>query len=86
MTQFTVAARVLCYHFVMQILQITDPHLYGDVWAVEVEWPDGTLERVITYKDYSSAASWVATQSEAWLHFSKVQKITNELRQRHSTE
>ena len=29
MTQFTVAARVLCYHFVMQILQITDPHLYG---------------------------------------------------------
>ena len=29
MTQFTVAAKVLCYHFVMQILQITDPHLYG---------------------------------------------------------
>jgi hypothetical protein len=31
MTQFTVAAKVLCYHFVMQILQITDPHLYGSV-------------------------------------------------------
>lgn len=29
MTQFTVAARLLCYHFRMQILQITDPHLYG---------------------------------------------------------
>ena len=29
MTQFTVAAKVLCYHLVMQILQITDPHLYG---------------------------------------------------------
>jgi Icc protein len=29
MTQFTVAARVLCYHLSMQILQITDPHLYG---------------------------------------------------------
>ncbi|HXA36134.1 MAG TPA: metallophosphoesterase [Steroidobacteraceae bacterium] len=29
MTQFTVAAQVLCYHFMMKILQITDPHLYG---------------------------------------------------------
>ena len=29
MTQFTDAARVLCYHLPMQILQITDPHLYG---------------------------------------------------------
>jgi len=40
-----------------------------DEWAVEVEWPDGTLERINTHKDYSSAANWVATQSEAWLHF-----------------
>jgi 3',5'-cyclic-AMP phosphodiesterase len=29
MTQFTVTVGVLCYHFNMQILQITDPHLYG---------------------------------------------------------
>jgi Icc protein len=29
MTQFTVIAEALCYHFMMQILQITDPHLYG---------------------------------------------------------
>jgi 3',5'-cyclic-AMP phosphodiesterase len=29
MTQFTVTARSLCYHFIMQILQLTDPHLYG---------------------------------------------------------
>jgi hypothetical protein len=57
-----------------------------DEWAVEVERPDGTLERINTHKDYSSAANWVATQSEAWLHFSRVQKITNELRQRRSTE
>jgi hypothetical protein len=57
-----------------------------DEWAVEVEWPDRTLERINTHKDYSSAANWVASQSEAWLHFSKVQKITNELRRRHSTE
>jgi 3',5'-cyclic-AMP phosphodiesterase len=29
MTQFTVGAGALCYDFTMQILQITDPHLYG---------------------------------------------------------
>ena len=51
-----------------------------DEWAVEVEWPDGILERINTYRDYSSAANWVATQSEAWLHFSQIQKITDELK------
>jgi Icc protein len=40
MTQFTVAAKVLCYHLVMQILQITDPHLYGSA--------DGRLRGVET--------------------------------------
>jgi 3',5'-cyclic-AMP phosphodiesterase len=30
MTQFTVATAALCYIFAMHILQITDPHLYGD--------------------------------------------------------
>jgi hypothetical protein len=35
-------------------------------WAVEAEWPDGTLERVDTFKEHSSAASWIATQSEPW--------------------
>src|ERR1700676_3212238 len=29
MTQFTVGPDTVCYDFVMQILQITDPHLYG---------------------------------------------------------
>src|SRR5580692_6520665 len=29
LTHFTVAARVRCYHFVMHILQVTDPHLSG---------------------------------------------------------
>jgi Icc protein len=29
MTQFTVAPKSICYHLSMQILQITDPHLYG---------------------------------------------------------
>jgi hypothetical protein len=54
-----------------------------DEWAVEVEWPDGILARISTYKDHSSAANWVASL-EAWLHFSRVQKITNELRRRRS--
>jgi hypothetical protein len=36
-----------------------------DEWAVEVEWPDGILARISTYKDHSSAANWVASQSEA---------------------
>ena len=38
-----------------------------DQWAVEVEWPDSTLERINTFKDYSSALNWVNTQSETWL-------------------
>ncbi len=38
-----------------------------DRWAVEVEWPDGTLERVDTFGEHSLAAYWVATQSQSWL-------------------
>jgi hypothetical protein len=37
-----------------------------DRWAVEAEWPDGMLERVDTFQEHSSAASWIATQSDAW--------------------
>jgi len=43
-----------------------------DQWAVEVEWPDGTLERVLTFEDHVSASKWVSTQSELWL---KVREI-----------
>ena len=39
----------------------------GDQWAVEAEWPDGTLERINTFNDRSSATDWIRTQSEAWL-------------------
>jgi hypothetical protein len=38
-----------------------------DQWVVEVEWPDGTLERVNSFKDHGSAANWVTTQSETWV-------------------
>jgi len=52
-----------------------------DEWVVEAEWPDGTLERVNTFKNHSAAAHWVATASEAWLHVLEIQKISTELRQ-----
>ena len=43
-----------------------------DQWAVEVEWPDGTLERVDTFGEHSVAARWVATQSDAWLEVRRI--------------
>jgi hypothetical protein len=39
----------------------------GDQWEVEAEWPDGTLERINTFDDPSSATDWISTRSEAWL-------------------
>jgi hypothetical protein len=36
-------------------------------WSVEAEWPDGTIERVNTFKGHLEAASWLKTQSESWL-------------------
>jgi hypothetical protein len=39
-----------------------------DEWVIEAEWPDGTLERVTTFKIHSAAAHWIATASEAWSH------------------
>jgi hypothetical protein len=38
-----------------------------DQWAVEAEWPDGTLERINTFNDHSSATDWITTQSDVWL-------------------
>jgi hypothetical protein len=51
-----------------------------DEWAVEAEWPNGTLERVDTFKDYSAATDWVSTQSETWLHAIQIQRISTELK------
>ncbi len=38
-----------------------------DGWAVEVEWGDGTLERVSALKAHILATTWVSTRSDAWL-------------------
>jgi hypothetical protein len=39
----------------------------GENWVVEAEWPDGTIEQINVFKAHYQAASWVSTQSEAWL-------------------
>jgi hypothetical protein len=38
-----------------------------DRWCVEVEWPDGTIERIDTFKAHLDAVHWVTTQSHEWL-------------------
>jgi hypothetical protein len=43
-----------------------------DLWVVEAEWPEGVLERVQTFQSHSSAATWVATQSEAWIQVQQI--------------
>jgi hypothetical protein len=46
-----------------------------DEWVIEVEWPDGTLERIRSFKKHALAANWIITQAEAWL---KTQDIFTE--------
>jgi hypothetical protein len=39
----------------------------GQQWSVEAEWPDGTLEKIGTFRHHSEAVNWLSTQSEFWL-------------------
>jgi hypothetical protein len=39
----------------------------GERWAVEAEWPDGTIEQIDTFQGHSDAVNWVSTQSQMWL-------------------
>jgi hypothetical protein len=39
----------------------------GDHWQIEAEWPDGTIESVLTFKAGLKALDWVKTQSAAWV-------------------
>jgi len=39
----------------------------GDLWQVEAEWPDGTIEFVLKFKVGLQALDWVKTQSAAWV-------------------
>ena len=38
----------------------------GDNWSVEAEWPDGTIEKVDSFKRHFEAVNWLRTRSEAW--------------------
>ena len=39
----------------------------GQHWTVEVEWPDGTIERIDAFEHHFEAADWISNQSEGWL-------------------
>jgi len=78
MTQFTVAANVLCYHFPMQILQITDPHLYGSasgrLRGVETDSSlsavlDDAFARVPDYSAVLVTGDLVQDDSSGYLRF-----------------
>jgi hypothetical protein len=38
----------------------------GARWAVEAEWPDGSIELVETFGDYFDALNWVTNKAAAW--------------------
>ena len=82
MTQFTVTAQVLCYHFkTMQILQITDPHLYGSATGklrgVETDSSlhavlDDAFARVPDYSAVLVTGDLVQDDSSGYLRFRSI--------------
>jgi hypothetical protein len=36
-------------------------------WHIEAEWPDGTIERVKSFKGEFEALDWLSWQSNTWL-------------------
>jgi hypothetical protein len=52
-----------------------------DEWAIEAEWPNGTLERIAAFKKHSEATDWIANRSKAWLQFQRIDKIVTDLKQ-----
>jgi hypothetical protein len=39
----------------------------GELWQVEAEWPDGTIELIDKFKAHFEALHWVTTCSAAWI-------------------
>lgn len=39
----------------------------GAKWAVQAEWPDGSIELVEMFSDYFCALNWVTNKAAAWL-------------------
>jgi hypothetical protein len=40
---------------------------HGELWQVEAEWPDGTIEPIDKFKAHYEALQWVRTHSAAWI-------------------
>jgi len=38
-----------------------------DAWAVEAEWPDGSIELVETFGDYFDALNWLTNKAVDWV-------------------
>lgn len=41
----------------------------GGHWSVEAEWPDGTIEKVKSFKAELEALDWLTWQSATWLQW-----------------
>jgi hypothetical protein len=39
----------------------------GELWHVEAEWPDGTIELINKFKAHFEALHWIRTHSVAWI-------------------
>jgi len=40
-------------------------------WSVDAEWPDGTIERIKTFKAEIEALDWLNWQSHTWLEWQR---------------
>jgi hypothetical protein len=38
-------------------------------WLIEAEWPDGTIEKVKSFKGELEALDWLSWQSSTWLEW-----------------
>jgi hypothetical protein len=39
----------------------------GELWQVEAEWPDGTIELIDKFKAHFEALHWIKNRSAAWI-------------------
>jgi hypothetical protein len=39
----------------------------GELWQVEAEWPDGTIELIDKFKAHFEALHWIRNHSAAWI-------------------
>jgi hypothetical protein len=65
----TVVVRAV--HWGMKIMRKPTFFVVRDAadWSVDAEWPDGTIERVKTFKAELAALDWLSWQSHAWLEW-----------------